>query len=512
MKRLLLAVLATALLVPHTAWAAWTEAKSRHFVIYSEQSPERLRAFAEELERFDQTVRRLRGMEDPPLTDAGRLTIYVLPDQRAIEDLARQQHVAGFYIGRAAGAVAFVHRGAEGGLRGELTARTVLFHEYVHHLMLSELDVALPAWLVEGAAEFFATARIEKDGSVQVGIPPQHRAYGLLNLSGLSTEQMLGAANIRYSSAQRELLYGRGWLLTHYLTFEPTRQDQLSAYVNAMASGKSALESARAAFGDLKQLDRELRNYLDQRRLKGVLVSAKALTVGPIELRPLTPAESAMMPVRIRSDRGVNARTAPRVADMARRAAAAFPNDPAAQAVLAEAEFDARNYAAALAAAERALAAKPDHPHALIYKGRALMEIGRADPAKADWPAIRAVLGRANRLDPDDAEPLMLFYQTFLAQGAKPTANALEGLVYAQRLAPQDDGLRLLTVRALLAADKLAAARRTFGPIVNDPHKGRWSDQWTVVEEAMEKGDAQSALALLEAQDKQYRASREGGA
>lgn len=216
-----------------------------------------------------------------------------------------------------------------------------------------------------------------------------------------------------------------------------------------------------------------------------------------------------MMPVRIRSERGVDERTGPRNALAARKIAASYPSDPLVQAALAEAEFDANNHAVALAAAERSLATKPDNPHALIYKGRALMALAEADPGKADWKAIRALFARANRLDTEDAEALMLFYQSFERQGIQPTANALEGLVYAQRLAPQDTGLRLLTVRALLLAGKLAEAKRTFAPVVNNPHRGKYADQWLAVQAAMDKDDAAGALRLMLDQDRQYQASKD---
>lgn len=498
------------LLLPQSAVAAWHEAKSRHFIIYSEQRPAELRRFAEELERFDQAIRRLRSMDDPALSDSGKLTIFVLPSQAAVANLIdRRGGVAGAYIGRAAGAVAFVHRERETGRATELTAQTVLFHEYVHHLMLSQADFSYPAWVVEGAAEFFSTAEILKDGAVQIGRVPAHRAYGLLRLTGLSTEQMVGAMSGRMTDAQRELLYGRGWLLYHYLMFEPTRRGQIDTYLRAIGSGQSALASARQAFGDLQQLDRELNRYLEARRLTAVTVAASALTVGPVDIRPLSAAEDAIMPVRIRSARGVNRETAQAVVQMARKVAADFPADADVLAALAEAEYDAGNFPAALAAAEKASAVRPNFAHALIYQGRALLQIGRAAPAVADWKAIRAVLGRANRLDPDDAEPLMLFYQTFRAQGIVPTANALDGLVYAQRLAPQDDGLRLLTVRALLAANKLPEARIVFAPIINDPHRSRWSDHWVAVQAAIDGGNAGGALTLLEQQEREFQASRE---
>src|SRR4028119_2210920 len=100
-----------------SARAGWTEARSKHFVIYSEQHPKQLRQYAEDLERFDQAVRLLRRMEDPELTDAGRLTIYALPSQAAAASLAGQpgSGIAGMYIGRASGARAFVHRQRETG-------------------------------------------------------------------------------------------------------------------------------------------------------------------------------------------------------------------------------------------------------------------------------------------------------------------------------------------------------------------------------------------------------------
>ena len=74
----------------------------------------------------------------------------------------------------------------------------------------------------------------------------------------------------------------------------------------------------------------------------------------------------------------------------------------------------------------------------MLLKGRAMMAMAKAAPATADWTAIRSVIARANRLDPENAEPLVMFYRTFVAQGVQPTKNAIDGLFYAVALAPQD--------------------------------------------------------------------------
>src|SRR4029077_15242430 len=95
------------------AQADWYRASSEHFLIYSEQSPDKLRQFAENLERFDGAVRAVRGMDDLPLSQGNRITIFTL---RTAADLYRVYgdqtcFIAAFYKTSVAGSVAFVSRG-----------------------------------------------------------------------------------------------------------------------------------------------------------------------------------------------------------------------------------------------------------------------------------------------------------------------------------------------------------------------------------------------------------------
>jgi len=205
------------------------------------------------------------------------------------------------------------------------------------------------------------------------------------------------------------------------------------------------------------------------------------------------------MDVHIRSRRGVNEKTAPPVAVDARRAAAAYPNEPFVQAALAEAEFDAKNYAAAEAAADRALATDPKYIRALIYKGRAQMELGKDNPA-TKWADIRAWFAKANRLDTENAEPLRLFYETYVYAGAEPTKNSVEGLLYAVALVPQDPALRITAVRELLVQGRLPAARAMFAPMAFRPHAPpKFRESNAQIMSAISAGDGKRALAVLEA-------------
>src|SRR6476469_3437745 len=117
------------------AAAAWREARTKHFIIYSEQSPRELKEYAEGLERYDAAVRAVRSMEDPPLSEGAKLTIYILPTVAAVQKLAGANssgsgfNVYGFYNGRASGSVAFLSSARN---RGEgIDSAQVFQHEYM---------------------------------------------------------------------------------------------------------------------------------------------------------------------------------------------------------------------------------------------------------------------------------------------------------------------------------------------------------------------------------------------
>ena len=513
MRRLLLALMALFLAVP--AHANWNEARTRHFIIYSQQKPDDLRAFAERLERFDRAVRVVRGMEDPPLTDGGKVSIYLLPSVVQVRELAEaspNSGILGFYIGRAAGSVAFLSY-RERRERASITRddigippEHVFQHEYMHHLMLSDQKTPLSPWLVEGTAEFFGTAEVENDGGVKIGAPPQARGWAVLDNQGLSAEELLASVPAK-TPLERESVYGKGWLLTHLLAFDKNRVGQLTKYLNAMKAGSKPLDAARTAFGDLAQLDRDLARYARS--------NFQAIRVAPgprpeVTIRAMNAGESAIIAVRMQSDRGVDRETAPEVAADARRIAAAHPNNPFVQSVLAEAEFDARNYEAAIAAADRALAAQPNNVQALIYRGRAMMELAEKEPAKADWAEIRRWLVRANRADVENAYPLWLFYQTFAEAGQAPTKSATEGLLYAHALAPQDRNLRLAAVRRLLEEKRVAEAEPMFATLVFDPHLPiALQPTMTSVLDRIKAKDAPGALKILAEEEAKQKAKAE---
>lgn len=452
------------------AQAEWLRAKSRHFIIYSDTRQGELRELATKLERFDGAVRYLYSLPDDDEFAANPLTIYVAQSQSAVERLCGCPNVAGFYEARVTGAVAFTPRRNSGEGAGALNAQTVLFHEYGHHLMLAAGPAASPAWYSEGVAELIATALVKPE-AVEIGHAANHRAQGLFDNYRLPLVTLF-APPPKMSLRQIDQLYGWGWLLTHYVTFNQDRRAQMQAYLRAFAAGTPPLDAAKQAFGDLKQLDRELDKYL-RSRMYGYSVPVAKLRDVRIDVRPLTAGERALIDLRMVSTRGVDVKTG--AALYARAAKAAVPADDAvAQGWLAEMAFDAVQDAAAEVAADRALAADPKSVHALLYKAR--VHLRRAAMSKtADakvWAEARSWIVKANRLENNHAGALALYHQSFAMAGQEPSEAAVNGLHYAMMLVPQDRGLRFQVAIQDLRNGKVADARRTLMPLAYAPHAG----------------------------------------
>lgn len=504
-RRLALAfLLATA---PQPAAAVWLEASSDHFIIYSDTTPEQLQDFANRLERFDAGLRHvfLPNATADTGRRSNRLRIFVLENAAAVRRLCRAscRNILGFYTPRIGGSVAFTPRRAGDGSKLDIDPETVLFHEYSHHFMYANFAAAYPAWYAEGFAEFNSTARFERDGSLGLGAPALHRAYDLvLGGADLSTERLFETAADRQDEATMRGLYARGWLLTHYLTFEAKRRGQLNSYIRDVNAGTPSLAAAKAAFGDLKQLDRELDRYQKSRRMTYAVLPASKLAAGNVVIRRLGAGEAAMMPVRIRSTRGVSSDEAKALIPEARRIAAAHPSDSNVLVQLAEAEHDADNLKEADAAADRALAADPDHARALLYKGLIQADVV-ADTATMDtarWRAVRSWFLKANKVDPDAAEPLFHFYSSFARSGVRPPRNAVLGLQRAFQLAPEDTGLRLTVAFQAIEDKDAPLARRALAPLAFDPHGGGLRDYAAKAVALIDAGQLDAAGKAMQGQ------------
>ncbi len=486
------------------ATAAWHKASSPHFVIYADDAPEKLRAFATRLEKFDKAVRQVRAMSDPKVGDGNRLTVFVVPTIKAVQALAVTMtnltpNLAGFYQGSAEGSIAVVPKRSGDSDQSGIDDQSTFFHEYAHHLMYFDLNDPTPLWYSEGFAEFMSTATFGKDGSVVLGRAALGRANAVDDRRTFPLEKMLSGKYDRLSEPEWDALYARGWLLTHFLTFEPTRKGQIQQYLKDIGTGKDSLLAAQGAFGDLAVLDANLHSYLGRKRIAALKVAAQALPVGGITVEPLSAAGGAIMPLRTRLKVGVLTRDEAALAQQIRSVAALYPGDPLVQLTLAEAEYKVDQYSAAEAAADRALAASPGLVDAMIVKGRAILEQAVIDTKGKSFADARGWFMKANKLDSEDPEPLMLFHEAYSRDSGRPTANAIAALHYASDLAPQDIGLRIQSAFQYLRDGKLRDGRKALVPVAFDPHgQGSAKSAQTAITR-IDAGDGKGAQDALTA-------------
>jgi len=499
MRRVLITAAALFLFVSGDALADWHEASSDHFVIYADESEKEIRKYSDRLERYYSAMSVVLPSKGIKPSPSNRVTIYVVRSERIVRQLygsgSDSRYVRGFYMPRAGGALAIIPPIDVSGSNAS-ESELVLMHEYAHHFMAENAPYLVPRWYGEGFAEFFATAKFETKGAVGLGLPAKHRAYELLEARDVSIEQLLDSKlYAAHKSKIYDNFYGRSWLLFHYLFTDTGRREQIVDYLNRLNRGEAELAAATAALGDLKALDKTLDGYLKQRRWHYIRVPPDWLSVGQITVRRLSEAEAASMPIRIRSKRGVNEQTAAEVVQEAREVAGKYPDEPAVQAALAEAEFDVGNDEAAIRAADKALAAAPGNMTALIQKGYALTRMATKAKTEEAWRAARRHFVSVNKIENDHPIPLIYYYLSFVQQDKEPTKSALDGLEWALELAPYDDNVRMMVAMRQMHDKRFAEAIRTISPLAYDPHAGADNPAIALLENAREKLAAQSGSA-----------------
>jgi len=513
LRNVLLAATALVAMLPGAASAAWYKASSEHFVVYDNDNPEKVKAFTERLERFEKAMSVWHVAPQLKRGPASRVTIFVVDSVGEIQKLSGPG-VAGFYNPQASGSVAFTPRADNG---GDLSPQAILFHEYAHHWMfLHWADAGFPYWFVEGFAELHATAIVGADQSVTFGANPIYRRWTVGNSGLMPAPDLLKALpSDRMSYGSRDAVYSRGWLLVHYLTFDPDRRKDLANYIGAINEGKPASEAARF-IGNPNTLDAKMDVWAKQSKYPSARFTKDELPIGDITVTPLSAGQAAIMPALIESKAGVSEKDAANVAAMARRLAAAYPNDAAAQNELAEAEFDLASvgfkkddpkalegFALAEAAADRALAADPKSIHALIYKGLAQAEIASRDKVTdaTKWQGIRRWFLMANKVDTEDPAPLYEYYKSFAKAGQKPTENADKALIYAYALAPYDSELRLVAGRVFLQQGNVKYAKVALAPVAYAAEEKKVAAKAQKALAAMEANDLPGAIKALEVKD-----------
>ena len=161
--------------------AAWYEASSEHFVVYADDTEKDLRLFSEQLERYHAAMDYITSGTFPKPSPSNRVTVYVVKSEAEVRKLAgadAPKWLGGFYIPRAGSSLAIIPK--VDAARGDTNqSMLVLLHEYAHHFTISSNNSAVPRWVSEGSAEFYASTKFLPNGNINIGRPAFHRALEL---------------------------------------------------------------------------------------------------------------------------------------------------------------------------------------------------------------------------------------------------------------------------------------------------------------------------------------------
>jgi hypothetical protein len=469
------------------ARAEWHKAESDRFVIYANGRANEIKEFAEMLERFHVAMELETGRKVAKPSPSNRLTIYMLGTVEKVREVYgnRNSSVGGFYIPRAIGSVAFVPnmRVGDSASVGIGTRNTrpvdplnqslrVMLHEYAHHFLIASSRSGMPRWLSEGAAEYFSSARFNDDGSVDIGLPNNSRAYELSQAEPVSVRELLDYnLYLKNRSKGYDAYYGRSWLLYHYLRFNKERTGQLVGYWRAVAGGEDSLAAGERIFGDLDKLEKELREYGQQRKMSGMRFASEDMRIGSVAVGKISKGHAAMMDVITRSKRGVDDELAAEVVVKARAIAAQYPDDPAVLEALAEAEYDAGNDDAAIAAADKAITADANAKNAYVQKGYALFRKAETATDKdAAYTLAMQPFEALNAIETDHTQPLIYFYRSFVERGVAVPDDAKYALEQATILAPFDQALAVEVATMKASDGDPRIARVLLAPVAADPH------------------------------------------
>lgn len=435
------------------ALADWKVAETENFVYYSQSPAEEIIENTKNLEKFNALVRALTNNTKPP--SPVKVVIY---EVATMEDVNAtfpypSQGVGGYYSSTYMGPFLVTFRNnlktAEKSVnrtqqRSYRWGPEVRQHEYLHHYMYQYFNANYPTWYSEGFAEYYGTMAFPDESVVEVGHAPFFRLTAIKGGNWMHVRELLTAksyADVKNISA----LYAQGWLLTHMASQRSDRGKQLQQYLQAIVDGQDYTEAAEAAFGDLDQLNKDLKAHMDS--LKAMKLSLKPMDFGPLAVRELSDVESEMMRYQIRLSSGFAVSTLPLVVKTANEIAAKEPSSIMAWEVVARLENLAGLHDQARQTAQRLLGLDPQNVIGLTEMGRALAGPLTATSSDEEWSEARDWMKRAIANSAVASDPRIALFKTYEQQGVLPSIEAQNRLVEAFQLLPQNDEVRYLLAR-----------------------------------------------------------------
>lgn len=253
LKKLLLGISGSILLMASPALAEPIMAESENIVLYGDVSPSHAKQTVEKMEIYRKLIMTLGGIKATP--DKQKLTIYAFKNDSDLRKFTGMGGIAGVYTHGYDGPMMMTP--LAGSNKQNSFNNQVALHEYSHHVLHGYMDTAYPRWYDEGFANYLSTFTL-KDGTIQIGRAAAKHAEGLMRggPDWVDVEDVISAIRVYPFSdkgRKRGLLlnqfYAQGWLYVHYLHSNKELSPRLGDYLSLVNSGVEPIKAFEQGFG-----------------------------------------------------------------------------------------------------------------------------------------------------------------------------------------------------------------------------------------------------------------------
>jgi tetratricopeptide (TPR) repeat protein len=417
-------------------WAKekWVEVNSPHFRILTDAGRSEGVALAVQFEKMREAFSALLGTH--PADVAPMLVVAVRNGKefRAIEPAAYlgkgKLDLAGYFVWRGPRTYILLRLDGDGP-----HPYATVYHEYTHYLLRDDYTW-MPLWLNEGLAEFYQNTDIHS-GEVDLGQPDRNDLMYLRSnrMIPVSTLVQITASSPYYHEEQKgTIFYAESWALVHYLIVTDRQHGTqlLGTYERDLKARQDSLTAARNAFGSLRQMDKNLHDYLNHleyayfRLNLKTKVDAKRFTTRDV---PKTEANAIRAGVLVDNHRMNGARA------LLKRVLAEDPNNATGTQMMGYLELRAGNLPAAENWYAGALKLDPDS-YVANYR---FAECAMRNADSTEDAKVEASLKKAMALNPRFAPAYDLLAQFYDIHQEHPhTAHMLE----AQAISMEPDNVQ----------------------------------------------------------------------
>jgi tetratricopeptide (TPR) repeat protein len=245
----------------------WVEIRSPHFAVFSDAGENMARRVTHELEKFHAVI----GQFIPSIQSGPSISPIILA---AENEGTFRSLLPGFWeekgLVRPSGIFVGGPEKNYVALRMDMDddyRYHVVYHEYVHLLIRLNYP-PLPTWLEEGLAECFGYTAIS-DESSNVGRASPVLLNILKNRQPLSISELFAVnpdSPYYREESKSSIFYAQSWALTHLLLLgdKAAHAPKLWKFLELIQNNVPKDKAAVQAFGDLKELERRLNEYILQ--------------------------------------------------------------------------------------------------------------------------------------------------------------------------------------------------------------------------------------------------------